>query len=405
MTRLLVACLMLAAAGGVSGAASAGDPASGAVSVPFSLDHNRMIVEVEFLRPDGSSRNARAWVDTGEQWFGMAEPLARELGIDLSDSSSARKGPNRVFGTASPVPPARLGGLPLEVGGIQLIVNRSERVWAGVPAEAKLPACAFRALHVVFDYPAMRLLAAAPGVVKPRGAAVPCRVAPRTGLFMITATLDGRSVPLGIDTGSAGTWLSDSLIVLHRLRHPKSPAAMGAAGSANFFGFDFEAQGMLMRLPELGIGPLRAPEFAVLGLGRPLFDWYSTKSAEQVLGFIGANVLRGFRLEVDFPNQMTYWEAGPAPDPNDLDIIGLTLRPESGGSLIVAGVVEKNGKPVAAGVRTGDRLVRVGDLECTGSSMGPVVEALRGRPGEKRTLLVEREGKRISIEATVQRLP
>ena len=48
------------------------------------LDHNRMTVEIAFKRADGSLRPARAWVDTGGTTVVMAEPLARELGVDLS---------------------------------------------------------------------------------------------------------------------------------------------------------------------------------------------------------------------------------------------------------------------------------------------------------------------------------
>jgi hypothetical protein len=54
------------------------------VTIPFILDHNRIIVEVEFVRPDGTPRKARAWVDTGNPFLILAESLARDLGLDLS---------------------------------------------------------------------------------------------------------------------------------------------------------------------------------------------------------------------------------------------------------------------------------------------------------------------------------
>jgi hypothetical protein len=53
-------------------------------TLPFTLDHNRMIVEAQFVRPDGTIRKARAWVDTGSQNLVVAESLARDLGLDLS---------------------------------------------------------------------------------------------------------------------------------------------------------------------------------------------------------------------------------------------------------------------------------------------------------------------------------
>jgi hypothetical protein len=160
-----------------------------------------------------------------------------------------------------------------------------------------------------------------------------------------------------------------------------------------------------MRLPDLRLGPLHARGIGVLGLPQELFDWYSGKSAGPVAGFLGANVLRGFRLEIDYPNRMTYWEAGPPPDPDDLDTIGLTLRPEANGEFTVAGVAMKNGRAAVEGIQSGDKLVRVGSLAIAGATMGAVADALRGTPGAMRMLVVEREGKPLVIEAKVTRFP
>ncbi|GEM_PF-4196816 len=64
------------------------------------------------------------------------------------------------------------------------------------------------------------------------------------------------------------------------------------------------------------------------------------------------------------------------------------LRPETDGSYSVAGVVERDGKPLVAGVQAGDRLLAVDGLEVMGAAMGRVIKALRGRPGESRRLLL-----------------
>ncbi len=102
---------------------------------------------------------------------------------------------------------------------------------------------------------------------------------------------------------------------------------------------------------------------------------------------------------------MTWWRPGPAPAKRDLDIVGLTIRPESDGSFAVAGVVSRNGRPMVEGVQPNDRLLRVDGLDVTNVPMGTVIDALRGTPGATRTLLLERAGKRITVQATVVRLP
>jgi len=373
------------------------------VTLPFTLDHNRMLVELEFPRADGTVRRATAWVDTGNQFLILGESLARDLGIDLSALQAS--GTGHSVELASPSPSVSLAGLPLDLEGIKLRVHPGTQVRPGVPAEVCLPASALRHDHVVFDYPERRLTVARPGTLEPRGVAIPCRVNPETGLFMIHATLDGEAVPLGIDTGSAGTWVSNVLTQAWQERHPEWPTTHGAVGSANFFGFDLEVGGALMRLPELGLDPLHAREVGVLGLDPGLFEWYSRKSAGPVVGFIGANVLTRFRLEVDFTKQATYWEAGPEPALRDLDMVGLTLRPEEDGRLVVAGVPTKDDRPTVEGVQPGDTLVRVDHLDATTATMGAVIDALRGTPGETRTLLLERDGRRITVEAQVTRFP
>ena len=223
---------------------------------------------------------------------------------------------------------------------------------------------------------------------------------------MVEAEMAGGNVALGVDTGSAGTWVNDKLTAGWLARRPDWPHALGAAGSTNFFGFPFEAQGTLLCLPAIAIGAaFAARDVSVLGLDQGLFDWYSRKSAAPVAGFLGADLLARYRLEVDFPGQTTWWQPAAPPVCRDLDIVGLSLRPESDGSFFVAGVVSRNGKPLVPGVEPGDKLLRVGKVEVTGMPMGGVIAVLRGRPGAKRVLLLERAGKRLAVRTRVARLP
>jgi hypothetical protein len=382
--------------------ASARSQAQRAATVPFTVDHNRMIVEVGLVRPDGTIRKAPAWVDTGTQVLIVTEPVARDLGLDLSVLAGKETGES--VETPSPAPGLRIGDLPLDTSGIATRVRRGKAIMPGVPAEVHLPASALRQEHVVLDYPARRLTVARPGALRPRGVAVPCRINRTSGLFMIEATIDGEPVALGLDNGSAGTWVSTELTSGWQERHPEWRHVIGALGSANFWGRDFETGGVLMRLPEVTIGPLRVRDVAVLGLGQRLFDWYSRKSAGKVAGFLGGNVLKRFRLEVDFVTEMTYWEAGTEANDHDLDIVGLTVRAEDGG-YAVAGVVGVDGAPAVEGVEAGDRLIKVGALEVTGATMGAVVDSLRGHVGTTRTLVVERSDRRVTVQAKVMRFP
>jgi len=385
------------------GSRIAGETGPVSATVPMVLDHNRMTVEIAFKRVDGSLRPARAWVDSGGTTVIAAEALARELGVDLSAMPA---GSAQTFATKTAVPAMSLGGMPLDTEGMNLSVRSGRFAIPGVQAECILPARCLRRLHVVFDYPARKLTVARPGALKPRGTAVPCRVHPETGLFMIEAMIEGGKVALGVDTGSAGTWVSDKLTSAWLAHHPDWPYVVGAAGSTNFFGFPFETRGVLLCLPALAIGSVSVDrEVAVLGLDQGIFEWYSQKSAAAVAGFLGAELIARFRLEIDFPAQMTWWLPGPPAAARDLDIVGLTLRAESDGSFTVAGVVASGGQPLVDGVQPGDKLLRVNGLDTMNAPMGAVIDALRGKPGDVRLLLLERQGKQLAVRATVAPLP
>jgi len=400
LRKTVIMTVLLSAFFAIAAAQETG-PKSATVSM--TLDHNRMTVDVVFTRPDGTLRPARAWVDTGGTTVVMAEPLARELGVDLSTMPANG---TRPFATTAPVPAMRLAGVLLDCEGMSISVRSGRLAIPGVQAECVLPARCLRRLHVIFDYPARQLTLARPGVLVPRGTAVPCRVNPKTGLFLVEATVDGEKVALGVDTGSAGTWLSNKLTAAWLARHTDWPQVIGAAGSTNFFGFPFESQGVLLRLPAMVIGSIVVgQEIAALGLDQGIFDWYSQKSAAPVSGFLGAELIARFRLEVDFPAEMTWWQPGPLPALRDLDIVGLTLRAESDGTFTVAGIVSRQGRPLVPGVQPGDKLLSVDALAAEKAPMGTVIDALRGTPGAVRILVIEREGKKLTIQAVVYRLP
>ena len=48
-------------------------------------------------------------------------------------------------------------------------------------------------------------------------------------------------------------------------------------------------------------------------------------------------------------------------------------------------------------------LLEADSLRATGATTGTVVDALRGRPGQTRTLMIERAGRRFTVTARVER--
>src|SRR5579864_1551065 len=128
------------------------------------------------------------------------------------------------------------------------------------------------------------------------------------------------------------------------------------------------------------------------------FQWYSGKTAVPVSGFLGGNVLKQFRLTIDYPNRMTYWLRETEPDAHDLHSIGLTLR-RQGNEFYVAGIAILDGRPTVSGVEPGDKLVQIDGTVTKEVSLGTIFTALHGKPGEVRVLTLERNGMEVNVQA------
>ena len=119
-----------------------------------------------------------------------------------------------------------------------------------------------------------------------------------------------------------------------------------------------------------------------------------------MIGWIGGNVLKAFRLALDYPNRMSYWMRQTDPETDDLHQVGLTLRFEAG-DYFVAGIARRNGVATVEGVLPGDRLVRVDGLDTRGATRGAVFHALHGNPGDLHRLVLERPSRRLTVAAPV----
>src|SRR5262249_61674738 len=66
------------------GSKDAAAGAGAAVTVSFTLDHNRIVIDVEAAAADGARRPLRAWVDTGNPELDMSAHAAALLGLPVT---------------------------------------------------------------------------------------------------------------------------------------------------------------------------------------------------------------------------------------------------------------------------------------------------------------------------------
>jgi hypothetical protein len=402
MAILIAASWQIGAATNLAAAASGLLP-GGSLAMPSSgtaalvLDGNRIYAEVVLIRPDGTLRKAMVFVDLGSPSMAVSPALFRELHLDRGKAVALRVGEMAVSVDAPDV--TSDDWLPYHIGG-------------GREVEAVLPAGVLQRYQVEIDYGRRTLTLAQPGTLHPEGIRVPVRVNAKTGLAAVDVRIDGKPYAMTIDCGSAYTWLTKS--AAREWPHPDWERGTGAVGLSNMRMADdgIEATGALMRIPVMELGDLRIPQVGALAIGpgtggsstgnEEFMDWYSKKNATRVIGWLGGNILRGFRITIDYPNRVSYWLSESALDAEDLDQVGLTLMFKDGG-YFVAGVATKNGRRAVEGVEVGDKLLQVDDLPLSKATWGAIFAAMHGKPGETRVLRLEHNGRGFTVRAQVTR--
>jgi hypothetical protein len=369
-----------------------GQPTPGRASEHFLIDHNRVFVELEFVLADGTHRKALAFVDSGDPNFTFSASLFKELHVEKAADLHVL-----------------FGGMPLDVSDVLFAeADDDGGMFTGMPVEANLPSTVLKQYDVSLDYGTRTLTLASPGSMKHDGVRVPCKVDARTGLASIQADVGGRTYSFAIDNGSAYTWIDRAVTEKWAITHRQWERGTGAVGDANMNGSLPELTGTMMRLPEVDLQGLKIEQVGALGVGPGwnekmprFFDWYSQKTPGPVVGFLGGNVLRDFRLEIDYANRVTYWSRERGLHRREIDQVGIIIRPVLGGRYIVIGTATKKGRKTVEGVAADDRLIRIDDFAVTGATMGKVLSALHGRPGETRKLELERHGTKFIVSARV----
>jgi hypothetical protein len=390
----------------VHGLSAPGPETSSSGTVPFIFDDNRMFAELVFVRPDGTPRKAFVFVDLGTPVPVLNEKLRKELQIDENKPLIFRIGEMEVRVESSAV--------DSDTGSPMTGPNGKRTV----PVEAVLPGSVMKNYQVIFDYAKRTLTMAQPDTLKPEGDGVPCHVNEKTGLISVAGALAGQTHAFAVDSGSAYSWVREDIAQQWVKAHPDWKRGTGAVGEANMQtrAGGAEARATILRMPEIGLGSLRLEQIGALGIAPEappfppapgesrvqgnFFDWYSKKAPEPVVGWLGGNVLKGFRVTIDFPRHMTYWERESDLDPHDLDQVGVTLeRRDTEKGYFIAGIAEKDGKPTVEGIRVGDKLVQVDNVRLEDAARGAVFSALHGKPGTVRVLILERNGKQVTVSA------
>jgi len=123
-----------------------------------------------------------------------------------------------------------------------------------------------------------------------------------------------------------------------------------------------------------------------------------------IVGALAGNVLRDFRVEIDYQHGFAYLERTTSTGDADLLSVGLILEAGAGGHPVVSGISSAAAPDVKAQVQAGDKLVAVDDTPLRGRSLAAAAGALQWNAGARKQLSLERDGKALTVSVTVKSL-
>jgi hypothetical protein len=380
---------------------AASQPQPKSVTVPVTMDHNRVVIDVYLLLADGSTKRVRAWVDTGNPDLWMSRRVATLMGlsIDCSEKTCSATGPLHEI---------VIGGMKISFAGLKQakIMVKSDQVQdvmiPGMSAEINIPSTVLRNYAVVVNFPDREFTIGAPESVKFNGMSGKIFVNPENGLVQVPSKIDNKSYNLGLDVGASISFLSRGIFDKLTASHPQWPRMTGAVGPANMWGMNDEPQWKLLRLERLQYGPQFLSGTVMVSTPPDASEFIEKRAGITTAGLLGSNALLNFRVGIDYTHKMSYFEIGSTFKAPDFDVIGLTLRPEIDGRFTVIGVADFDGKPSVPEVQPGDLLISVDNIPVSGSTMGQVWSMLEGMSDQERKLTIERSGKQFTAAAKVQ---
>jgi hypothetical protein len=364
------------------------------VTVPMQLELGRPYIDVTLTGPNGDRVKAHAYVDTGGGAIILASGLAARLGLKATGKPEASQGEKLAPTT---VPALRIGGKTLALPDAYAFIGTNEpRVLGHTDAELELPGRYLGHYVVVFDYPAHTFTLADPDSYKPDGTAVKTTFG--GGMPAVHVSVAGKPYGFLLDTGGQYCMVSDAVLGPWRRQHPDWPKVDGVYGPANMQIGSFETKLTMLRIAALQWGPFRIEEVGAASRPRGPYEKMMTGIVgTPVIGSIGGNVLRHFRVTMDYPARAVYLD-GPAIVRNTpLAMVGIMLEPAARGGYEVAGTTSG-----VKDIRIGDELLKVDGHDVTQAPFSQVATLLSGSPGTSRTLLLQRGGKRVTVHARVQ---
>jgi hypothetical protein len=273
---------------------------------------------------------------------------------------------------------------------------------AGMSPEITLPSTVLRHNDVVFDYANREFTIGEPGTVKFKGKLSKVQVN-AVGLVRVATRIEDQPYNLVLDTGASMSFISSELLSKWHTAHPAWPSMTGAVGAANVFGTPEGTERFVLQLPSLRYGTSTLNQVSLASFSANLLEKFRQRTGADTVGLLGGDAFRNYRVGIDYAHSTVYLDRLTNAQPSDPNVVGLTLRPDPDGRYTVVAVVDYKGNSSVPEVKPGDVLLGVDGAPATGATLGQVWSLLGGSPGQTRSLILERDGKRFTVDAPIRR--
>jgi hypothetical protein len=371
------------------------------VTVPLIIEGNAPIVNVS-VKNGSAMRTARFLVDTGGGAIILGSKVMADLGIKPAGPEFSEEGQRMVPVTGLTLD---IGGLHLKLQDVRIFgLTASVRMPQRNSTEGLLPDGVLRNYRVSFDYPGRRFTLATESVGKGLGSALLTPVATPSGFPRLEVEVAGQHYGFLLDTGASFTMVSQRIMTSWKAEHPQWPAAVGAVGFPNMFGGAGDNHNVLLRSDKVKLGPFWLPGVAMVSRRDGTFeDSMTRRMSAPIIGSIGDNVLRDFRVEIDYLHGITYLQKNRSSHDTDLTGVGLIVQ-WADDAPVITGIGSTAAAETKNLVQPNDLLLPIDGRKVDGEPLAVLAQMLSGTPDSHKRLTLRRKGELVEVEVPVTKL-